>query len=208
MEIRTVEISAENKMTAALRAADIKQGMPQVDACFIERDWKVACEYLERFTSPDGVCHLNFDTELDGNTLDYAKNVAVFMIMNAMMQNGTVHMLPMKTAMRVTPYVQSRIAALQINMAKYSRLNSFMLRALHLLKGIDQSDESVDDVFAEIFSDIPSVQSFAAAVTPDRAEQYLPVFEMLHEKAQACADPYYAKAAEEYLEVLGRENEA
>jgi len=205
MEIRAVEISAEDRVTITLRKADIVQGMPQVDADFVERDWQTACEYLERFAAADGICRINLDNELDGNTLDYAKNIAVFMIVNAMAQNGAMQMLPMETAMHVMPYVQSRIAALQINMAKYSRLNSFMLRALHLLKGIDGGDESVDDVFAEIFSDIPSVQSFAAAATPDRAEQYLPVFEMMHEKAQACADPYYAKAAAEYLEALGGE---
>lgn len=200
-EIHLVELFSEEQRCAVLTAADILHAFPDADDYFVARDWKTACKYLSAFTNPDGVCRLPLDRELDGNTADYAKMIAVFMIFSALMNRSLMQILPLTVSMRAMPYIKSRLGVLQIDMAKYKRMDDFAKRALRLIAEAPESDRGIDEIFAEILDGCPSVKSFAAVSEPD-IERYLPLFAMLHEKAQICSTPVYAEQIAEYIAAL------
>lgn len=200
-KVFNVEIYSGGKRYSILTNDDIKASFPNGHDYFIERDWETACEYLSEFTDDDGICVLDLDTELDGNTLDYSKTIAVFMIFTALMKNGDMTKLPPVTAMSALPYINSRTGIAAANATKYRMLDDFIIKANHELISVKDCTVSADDVFKKIFDIIPSAESFAAVSDPDK-KRYLPFFKMLGEKAEACADADYREKIALYTEAL------
>ena len=196
-----VEIYADGKRYSILTDEDIKAACPQGNDCFIERDWRTACEFLSEYTDEDGICVLDLDEVLDGNTVDYPKTLAIFMIFSTLMKNGGMQKLPPMTSMAALPYVNARMSMAAGNMAKYKMLDEFVIKANREIMSAKDSTVSADDIFEKIFSIIPSVKSFESVDDPEK-EDYLPFFRMLGEKAKACADPSYAEKIALYTEAL------
>lgn len=199
--IRSVIMMLNGSPFCEITEEAVFRAFPQSDAAFLRRDWKTACEYLSQFVGTDGVCRLDPDIALDSSTLDYARNIAVFMLFTAMLESGVINRLPLQTAMRAIPVITARMAASEMDMAKHQRMDSFVAGAGQALEAAPAGDLSIDEVFARIFEDIPSVKSFSTVMEPDRG-RYLTFFEMLYERAQACADPHYSAEIEQYIEVL------
>ncbi len=199
-EIRVIELYAGAKKCCTLYPEEIKDVFHGSDVYFVERDWQVSCEYLTQFTEDDGVCRLDLQQELDGNTLDYAKTMAVFMLAAGLQNSQELRKIPYAVTMRVMPYISARQAMAQIQLTRCKRLDDAVIRGLRALRSFDGSS-SVDEVFSGILDDLPAVGSFAIVEDPDKG-RYLPFFEMLAEKAEACADPEIAERIGEYLDVL------
>ena len=122
------------------------------------------------------------------------------MIFAGLQKTGRIGLLPYQVAMRVPPYISARQAMAQIHITQSKRLDDAVRRGLRTLRSFDGSG-TVDDVLDEILEGLPSVNSFAAVDEPDKG-RYLPFFEILAEKAEACADPGYAERIGNYLDVL------
>ena len=200
-QISSVELYTGGECLHVISKEDVFRAFPQNDRAFLERDWETACEYLSGYASSNGICRLNLDAALEGSTLDYAKNSAVFLLFTALMESGAIHKVPLQLSKQALPFLSARMATAEMDMVKHRRMDDFVRRAAREMEDALQNDIPVDEVFAQIFTYIPSVKSFASVMEPDR-ERYLPFFEMLYEKSQACADPHYPAELEAYLETL------
>ena len=197
----TVKIYAQNHLYSILTSEEIKNAFPENHSYFIERDWETACEYLLQFTDADGICQLELDAVLDGNTLNYAKNIAIFMLFTALMKSGAMRTLPPQISMQVIPYINARMSISAISMTKFKRMDDFVIKASNELLTVQGSDVSIDEIFERIFGYIPSIESYASVSEQDQG-RYLPFFEMLYEKAQACTDSNYAEMVGKYIDAL------
>ena len=196
-----IEIYAMNKMYGTVSKDEIRAAFPENDDTYIERDWNTACGFLSGLTDENGICRLDLDAVLDGNTLDFSKNIAVFMIFTALMKNGVMRTLPPQTALRAIPYIESRVAFAKINIKKFERMDKFTAKAGDELRAVQNGDISIDDAFENILSFIPSVENYASVSERDRG-RYLPFFEMLYEKSRMCAYPNYTETIGEYIDAL------
>ena len=198
----SAEIYAMGQRYSVLTKDEIISSFPaENDRSFLEQDWEKACRFLSAFTDENGICRLDLDSVLDGNTLDYFKNIAVFMIFTALMKNGDMKKLPPQTAIRAVPYISSRMAFAEMSIVKFRKMDDFISRANNDILTLNGSDISVDEVFEKILGYIPSLENFAS-VSPQDKGRYLPFFEMLYERSRACADPTYSDIIEKYADVL------
>ncbi|HBI84970.1 MAG TPA: hypothetical protein DDX71_01575 [Ruminococcus sp.] len=196
-----IELYALGEKYCVLRKNDILAAFGNNAGAAAENDWQTACEFFSRFTDEGGICTVNLDTILDGNTLDYAKTTAVFLLFATMLKSGVMQKLPPQVAMQAMPYVAARTSAAEIHLAKYKRLDAFVSRTFDALQETEADDRSIDDIFAEITAEMPAVSSFAT-VRGQMRQNYLEFFGMLYERAQACADPAYAETVSAYMEAL------
>ena len=199
-EIRIVELYAGQQRCCTVTPEEIFSAFSGSEPYFVERDWLVSCEYLAPFTGETGICRIDLLAELDGNTIDYAKTMAVFMLFAGLQKTGRMGMLPYQAAIHVVPYITARQSMAQIHMTRTKRLDEAVQHGLGTLRDFDGST-SVDDVLWEVLEALPPASRFSAVDAPDKG-RYLPFFEMLAEKAEACADPGILEQIGAYLEAL------
>ena len=196
-----IELYAQGQKYCVLRKPDILAAFADGANAAAEEDWENACEFFSRFTDESGICTVDLAEVLDGNTLDYAKTTAIFLLFAAMMKSGAMQKLPPQVAIQAMPYVSSRTRAAEIHLAKFKRLDAYVIRALDAVQAAESDDRNVDDLFAEITAEMPAVSSFAT-VRGQMRQNFRELFEVLYERAQACADPSYAETIAGYLEAL------
>ena len=200
-ETKLIEIYSSESKCCGIAKEEIISAFPESDTYYAERDWYIACEFLERFTDENGICKLDLDAVLDGNALDYCKNIAVFMIYTALMKSGRMGSLPPQVSMRAIPYISARMAIADIKADKLRKLDILVRKAdRELVSGLSV-DNSIDNVFDRILAYLPSARSFSSVSEPDKT-RYLPFFEELYEKSQMCSAPYYEEAVGKYIGAL------
>ena len=200
-EPKLIEIYSSDSKCCEIAKEEILSAFTESDTYYAELDWYIACEFLERFTDVNGICKLDLDDVLDGNALDYCKNIAVFMIYTALMKRGRMGSLPSQLSMRAIPYISARMAIADVKADRLKKLDILVRKANRELAAGLCGDDAIDVVFDKILAYLPSANGFSSVSEPDKA-RYLPFFEEMYEKSQMCSASYYAEAVGEYISVL------
>lgn len=203
-EIVQIELYVRQRRCAILEPEEALGIYPETERCYAMQAWEDACGYLNDLTDDEGICRLELDKAMDGNTLDAGKNTAIFMILSILMKKDMLHCLPPEAVSRGMMYVQARMGLAAARVAISQRREDFVKRTAHIFSDPAAYYCDPDALLEHILQNAPPARNFANLSAEDR-ERYRPLFEILYERTRACADPGYAETIEAYLDLLREE---